>query len=124
MALPAGIQNNTTCDIYRSTSMQPPGNPNPDVGGVPIYLTADYAMGREHNESDQGNAWTHTLVCDWTTDIRDSFSGGVFDYVYIPDKTGTKFMVRFVVRKNRTTNNDCKIAYIQRQNPTWPTNNL
>jgi|SRR5215467_2113906 len=120
------LNSNTTCDIYRSTNAPPA---NPDVAGVPIYLAPDYVGGAEHNESNQGNAWTHIASLAATTDIRDGYQGGPFllvnpDNVYVPDKNGTKFKVILVVRKGRNTANDFKKVYLQRQTPTWPTQNI
>src|SRR5437868_6708512 len=102
MASIASLQSNTTCDIYRNGHVPPAA---PDVAGVAIYLTADYALGREHNESDQTHAWTHQMVCGATVDVRDGFTlGAAADFVYIPDKNGTKFSVMKVMRRNRNTN--------------------
>jgi hypothetical protein len=118
----AVLQSNNTCDIYRNGHAPPAA---PDLAGVAIYLTPDYALGREHNEEDEAHAWTHQMVCGATVDIRDGFPQlGNQDNVYIPNQNGTKFIVIKVVRKNRNTANDLKKVYLQRQTPTWPTNNL
>jgi hypothetical protein len=118
----ATLQSNTTCDIYRNGHAPPAA---PDVAGVAIYLTPDYAMGREHNESDQTHAWTHLMVCGAAIDVRDGFTlGSSSDFAYVPNKNGTKFSVIKVVRRNRNSSNDLKVVYLQRQTPTWPTNNL
>jgi hypothetical protein len=121
---------NVTCDIYRVAN-NPPAAPN--VAGVKIFLSADYA--RDHDKAISSQTvmrWTHQALLPLNTDIRDdyrfSLSGSGTstneDKVYVPDKNGTEFLVIFVERINRGTTQDCLRAYLQRQPPTWPTQQL
>ena len=47
-----------------------------------------------------------------------------WDWLWVPDKNGTKFAVVFVARVGRGTGSDAKLLYLLRQPPTWPTNDL
>jgi hypothetical protein len=124
-------QTNTTCDIYRSGN--PTSNP-PDVPGVKIMLTPDFAMSHEAAiQSGTTGRWTHIALMAATTDVRDGYGNGSpnaeaaysnWDQVWVPDKNGTKFIVVFVERMGLGTPQDAKRVYLQRQSPTWPTNNL
>jgi hypothetical protein len=122
------IQPNTTCDIYRNGTMPPAA---PAVAGAACYLQPDWRAGQ-----DQGDraglpgtlAWTHVLLVDTTVDIRDSYTGALSaatqDTVYIPDQNGTPFRVTFIERLHRNQAQDHKRVYLDRQGPTWPTNEL
>lgn len=127
MSLP--INPNTTCDIYHNGTPGPPGAP--DIAGVACFLRPDFAGGHRHvaeaaNYPDY--RWTHTLLVALTVDIRDDYTtglpGGTHDLIYIPDKNGSAFKVRFVERVGRGTAADHKRVYLDRQLPTWPTNDL
>jgi hypothetical protein len=48
----------------------------------------------------------------------------MFDSIYVPDKNGTKFEVVFVERVGYNSGQDFFRVYLQRSNPTWPTQNL
>jgi hypothetical protein len=127
MTLP--IAPNTTCDIYR-TGRAPPAAP--DVAGVNIFLTANYERRMETGEGEAvGYRYTHVMSCDISVDVRDSISNmtvpgtAVNDVVYVPNRNGTPFSVRFVEIRNRSSPALVhKRVYLDRQQPTWPTNNL
>ncbi|MCI0680681.1 MAG: hypothetical protein L0Y71_01140 [Gemmataceae bacterium] len=126
MALP--IQPNTTCDIYRNGTAPPAA---PAVAGVACYLQPDWRAGQD--QGDRANlpavlAWTHVLLMDTSVDVRDCYLGsltfGAQDMVYIPDQNGTPFRVIFIERVHRGRAEDHKRVYVDRQTPTWPTNEL
>src|SRR5437870_11149395 len=103
--MPFTIATNVTLDIYRSGNAPPAA---PDVSAVKGGLIPQYAEARTHVTTVTAGVtdrWTHTLLLDVTVDIRDGYSfsniGTGFDTVYIPDKNGTPFRVRFVERVNR-----------------------
>jgi hypothetical protein len=127
-------QTNTTCDIYRQGNAPPSA---PDVAGVLGFLAPDFAPSHLANVTIGGSGstawrWTHVLLVGPAVDVRDGYAGtpggetapSGWDWVYVPDHTGTKFAVVFVERLGRGTTQDCKRVYLQRQAPTWPTNNL
>jgi len=130
------VATNTTCDVYHNQPTNPPGSP--DVAGVPIYLLADWVGGMEHGENrDKSLNYTHVALMDHTVDVRDAFSaGGIVQnipYLYVPDKTGTPFVVIFVERMMRGTAQDHKRVWLQRAPGVgtggaiavnWPTDNL
>src|SRR5436305_1605857 len=125
MSLP--FASNTTCDIYRAGN-EPPNAP--DVAGVQCYLVGDFFRRTESGEGDAaGGRYTHTLLVPLATDIRDDYDAGTFgtgnDSVYVPDKNGTAFYVRFVEVKSRGTPAAHKKVYLDRRQVTgWPTSNL
>jgi hypothetical protein len=124
MALP--VSANTTCDIYRAGRAPPAA---PDVAGVKCFLSADYSRRMETGEGDPSSYhYTHTMLVDSGTDVRDALANftqpGVGDSVYVPDQTGTPFVVRCVERCGRGTGMDLKKVYLDRRLPSWPTNNL
>src|SRR5262245_40751958 len=125
MSLP--MPPNTTCDIYRSGNAPPTA---PDVKAVPCVLTAAYAGGLEADEdaTEFSHKFTHVLLVDVATDIRDAYNQGVVgataDAVYVPDQNGTSFRVVFVERQQRGAAQDHKRVYVRRILPTWPTNEL
>jgi hypothetical protein len=120
MALPVAA--NVSVDIYRNGTgpMDPPA-----LDGVPGFLQPAY---------DQAAAgqYTHVLLLAPDVDVRDGYRGaGVtpagFDHVYYPAATGpteTKFNVVFVERVQRGTAQDHKRVYLDRQQPSWPTDDL
>jgi hypothetical protein len=127
-------QSNTTCDIYRQGNAPPSA---PDVAGVACFLSPDFAP--SHLAAVSGSSWwrwTHVMLVGPTVDVRDPYLGGVVtsgeeagssawaDAVYVPNKNGTKFQVIFVERVALGTSQDVKRVYLQRQSPSWPTNNL
>jgi hypothetical protein len=117
---------NTTCDIYRFGSAPPA---DPDVAGVSCHLKADF---RERVEAGESRApefcYTHVLLVDATVDVRDDkdllMADGDPDTVYVPNRNGTPFEVRFVERQQRGTPADHKKVYLDRKQPAWPTNEL
>jgi hypothetical protein len=127
---------NTTCDIYRGLHSPPSV---PDVAGVKCLLTPDFASGHlaAVTPGTTGLRWTHVLLVGPAVDIRDEYpsnptnpgleqspSSGIPDHLYVPDKGGTEFVVIFVERLGRGTLGDCKRVYLQREAPTWPSNDL
>ncbi|SRR5579884_2387158 len=125
-------QTNATCDIYHTPNAPPAA---PDVAGVRAYLTPDFAASHVAAVASGTVArWTHVLLVPPATDVRDGYSAGAApgqegtagnqDSVYVPDKNGTKFLVVFVERLGLGTALDCKRVYLQRQQPTWPTNTV
>jgi hypothetical protein len=127
-------QTNTTCDVYRNGNAPPAA---PDVAGVKCLLTPDFASG--HTAALQTTTtvrWTHTLLVAPTTDVRDGYGpngaaygeeqldGTLNDWVYVPNKNGTKFGVIYVERVGLGTPGDVKRVYLVRYQPSWPTNNL
>jgi hypothetical protein len=124
MTLP--IATNTTCDIYRYASGPPA---TPAVSGVPLCLIPDWRRGQE--AGDRGAApltWTHLMMIDAGVDIRDMYAGQstsvTQDTVYIPDQNGTAFTVVFIELMQRGTPDEHKRVYLNRQLPTWPTDQL
>lgn len=126
MALP--IQANTTCDVYR-TGTAPPAAPA--VAGVSCYLQPDCRAGQDQGDRPMIPAalvWTHVLLVDTSVDLRDGYLGGLSfgnqDTVYVPNQNGTPFRVIFIERVHRGRSEDHKRVYLDRQTPTWPTNEL
>jgi hypothetical protein len=104
---------NATCDIYRNGN----GPPSPpDVVGVSGNL-----VGRGVNLKPI-DPYTHWIDVPLATDIR-AWSPGP-DTIYVPDMTGTPFLVVKVVRVRTGSGNDYKRVYLNRQAPTWPTDQL
>lgn len=123
---PRPPQPNTTCDVYRSGVSKV--NP-PSVAAVPCALLPAFRPGLE--AAELGSAallWTHLLIVDLDTDLRDDYDAGAFgaggDTVYVPDQNGTGFLVLFVERVGRGTAHDHLRAYLQRRDVTWPTTDL
>jgi hypothetical protein len=116
------IPANTTCDIYRHGNAPPA---NPDVAGVKCYL-APYGQ-----STLTTNNYTHVLLVPSNTDVRDTAGPGSLvldtancDYVYVPNKNGTKFGVVLVRRVGLGTPTDHKRVILQRQATTFPTDNV
>jgi len=116
-----------TCDIWRSGNL---GNATPDVANVPCFLKASYYDREEHGEKDPViTRWTHTMMMDISTDVRDGYSYGNYgnnpDSVTIPaGATGanrTIFNVTFVEAKAPGSPQTYKKVYLDRLVPTWPT---
>jgi hypothetical protein len=119
MSLP--IPGNTTCDIYRNGTTPPA---SPAVAGVPCQLTPDWRMGQEHGDRKVNTlTWTHIMLVDDSTDIRDAYTGqetsSVQDSVYIPDHTGTQYLVIFIEEMGMGTASAHKRVYLDRQTPNW-----
>ncbi len=112
---------NATCDIYHGTNL-PPSPPN--VAGVSCYLEERF----RNIKPQTGNPtiiYDHILRVDEDVDIRDGYNGAAGpSAVYIPDKTGTRYLVEAVARVGMGTSADHKIAYLQRQQITWPSNDV
>jgi hypothetical protein len=122
-----------TCDIYRA-GRAPPSNP--DISGVPILLQPQFPAAHSSATvaSQTAVRWTHVAYMPLGTDIRDGYqqtsavgeegASAVQDAVYVPDKSGTKFLVVFVARMGYGSASDLKQVYLQRLPPSWPTNSL
>ena len=119
--MPLPMPANNTCDIYRTGNAPPSA---PDVAGVSCYLMP---FGQSSLMTPD---YTHVLYVAATVDIRDNFiastfsAGGNADTVYLPDQTGTPFLVVLVRRYGKGTASDHKRVLLARQAPTWPTDNL
>jgi hypothetical protein len=116
---------NTTCDIYRQGRSPPSA---PDVAGVSIQLSGDFRRREETGEGDGvGFKFTHIALIPKGTDVRDMWDvGGPTnpDTIYVPDKNGTGFTVRFIERAGIGTASEMRRVYLDRKVPTWPTNEL
>ncbi|MCI0462853.1 MAG: hypothetical protein L0Z62_38390 [Gemmataceae bacterium] len=126
--MPFTIVTNVTLDIYRGGNAPPAA---PDVSAVKGCLLPEYADARRNVSTvttSVTDRWTHTLLLDVTVDLRDGYSfsniGTGFDTVYIPDKNGTPFRVRFVERVNRGKADDHQRVYLDRGTPAWPSSDL
>jgi hypothetical protein len=110
MAFPIPI--NVMCDIYR-IGRAPPASP--DIPGVQGNLVP-----RGGNIKPTVK-YTHWLDLPLGTDVR---AGAFSDTLYVPDKNGTPFLAVKVVRVRPGGGKDFKRVYLNRQAPTWPTNQL
>jgi hypothetical protein len=119
MALPA---RNTTCDIFRATTLPP--DP-PEVAGVPCFLLP---KGRSTLTTPH---YTHVLLVGPEVDIRDHYAPGSLGYgatadkVFLPDASSpVTFRVVLVRRVGRGTAADHKECLLVREFITWPTNEV
>lgn len=117
---------NTTCDVYRAGNSPPS---SPDIAGVECTLTGSYPIGLERSEGDSDSLkYTHKLLVDAATDIRDGYNAGSIDgqqdTIYVPDSTGTAFTVIFTEVVDLGTSWEHKRVYLVRLAPIYPTNNL
>lgn len=103
------FKTNQTCDVYRSGNAPPAA---PDVPQVPIYLENRY------QDIKPGSPYTHIVRFAVGVDIRDT------DGLVVPDQTQNTFTVVFVARVGKGTSADHKIAYVNRTNAIWPTDDL
>lgn len=124
--MPIPVAYTHTCDIYHS----PNGPPlDPDVAEAQLNLRPDFAIGQERGDRSSSAAltWTHIGLFDHSTDLRDGYSGGgtfaTNDTIYIPDKDGTAFYVMFI-EILEFSGGLYQRVYLDRQTPTWPTDNL
>src|SRR5947207_3000964 len=120
------VSTNITCDVFHAG-----GGPSgtPDLAGVACVLVPDYDNAHRYVASGSSAPapfrWTHYLLVDYATDIRDSYDVSTAtvtapDNVFIPDKNGTRFAVRFVERVGRGTKQDQRKVYLDRAAPSWP----
>jgi hypothetical protein len=124
MTLP--ISTNTTCDVYRSGIIPPAA---PAIAGVPCFLQADWRGGQTAGDRGVDSlTWTHFMLVDASVDLRDAYTGrSTFtqqDTVFIPDQNGTQFNVIFIEHVQRGTGTAHKRVFLDRQAPTWPTNDV
>ena len=113
---------NVTLDIYRNGSPPPPSPP--DVAGVKGHLVQRFGnIKPPGSATNPFGTYTHVLYVDIGTDIRDGSTGGA-DLIYVPNKSGTKFVVVWVARAGRGTAQDAKVVYLTRNQPIWPTADL
>lgn len=113
---------NISCDVYHSGNLPPAA---PDVAGVRGYLREALIAGNEQGDAAPNCAYSHVLLVDLDVDIRDSSAqfgpaGGDWDRVYVPDKDGTLFLVRAVLRSGYNTGCDHRIVFLWRATITWP----
>jgi hypothetical protein len=123
MAIPVAAE--TTCDIYRQGNAPPAA---PDVAGVPCHLQGDYGSSLEAGKTLNASYRFHyTLLVDLGTDVRDGYDNGsttAADTVYVPDKNGVAYLVRFVERVGWNTPFDHKRVYLARDTTPWPTSSI
>jgi hypothetical protein len=123
MALPVTAE--TTCDIYRLGNAPPAA---PDVAAVPCRLQGDYGRGLEAGKTMSASYRFHyILLLDLGTDIRDGYNNGSTndaDTVFVPDKNGVMYRVRFVERVGWNTPFDHKRVYLARDATPWPTSSV
>jgi hypothetical protein len=81
-------------------------------------------MGSEHERGDLNFRYSHLLYVAFGTDIRDKYPNLPGNLVCVPDKTGTSFKIVFVELANRGTPAAYLRVYLNRQAPTWPTQQL
>jgi len=106
--------NNATCDVYRLT-----GEPPEELvkAGVPCFLTECYDRFLESGEHGASGRFTHLLLVDAAEDVRGDLTS--CDLVYVPNVNGT----RFVCLWSEITGPERR-CYLDRQPPTWPTNEV
>jgi hypothetical protein len=91
---------------------------------VPCSLVARFREGGVASEGDSTFRWTHILFVGKDIDIRDNYPDAPDSRVYVPDKGGTGFDIVFVELVNRGDPTEHKRVYLDRHDPTWPTNQL
>jgi hypothetical protein len=110
----------TTCDVYR-----PFGAASPTTTGIACRLVPVI----RGELPAPGLAWTHYIDVDDTVDIRDgctrsAASGTVLyadgDEVRIPNASGSRYVVTWVVVMNRGTSRTFKRVYLLRDTAVWP----
>jgi hypothetical protein len=107
MSLPADITANATCDIYRA------GGTTLGTAGVLFYLTGAFENIKPTNTYD------YVAIFGLDADIRDG------DWVFVPQYVGgTTFTVVRVTRLGRNTPGDRLVAYMNRSNTPYPTNQV
>jgi hypothetical protein len=123
MSLP--VPTNSTCAIYRAGA----GPPSAPALKTVCFLQCDWRGGQEAGDRVVNTlTWTHVMLIDASTDIRDGYTGActftVQDAVYIPDQSGTQFKVVFVERVQRGTPNEYKRVFLDRLTPSWPSDDI
>src|SRR5260370_11434442 len=123
MPLPQALLT-TTCDIYRFNP--PPVGAQPASSNILCQLSADYVGGTQILNL-AAKPWTHYLLLDSSTDVRDSYPGatgnwqfGNADTVHIPSGGSTAYAVVFVEGCGKGTAGEYKRVYLDRQLPSWP----
>jgi hypothetical protein len=118
MSLP--MPTNMTCDIYHGGNA-PPGPP--DVVGAAGYLEEDFSNLKPM--ATPTLAYTHILRVAVTVDVRDNYNGAAAgSTLFVPNQSGTKFLVQAVARVGRGTAVDHKIIYLLRSVVAWPSNDV
>jgi hypothetical protein len=111
----------TTCDLYR-----PFGAGSPTTTGISCRLVP---AANADLPPVAGLVWSHYIDLDETVDIRDGvtrtpgagallFADG--DEVRIPNTSGTRYVVTWVVTINRGSSRQFKRAYLLRDTAVWP----
>lgn len=111
--MPFPLPFNITCDVYRATNAPPAP---PDVAGVRGHLQE-----RSQNLKTGAYAYNYMLAVPLGTDIRNQGTG---DFVYVPDKNGTKFTVIWVERVPAGGGNDYRMCYLLRSTTNFPTDQV
>src|SRR5207302_10314995 len=91
----------------------------PDQQSIQAHLEAEFEMATQHAHTDANFRWTHRLYVQDSEDVRDTWPSAPANKVYIPDKTGTPFLVVFVEVLNRNTPQQYKRVFLKRMAPTW-----
>jgi len=112
---------NTTYDFCIAPNDAPAA---PDKSAIKAHLEAEFEMATQHAQNDANFRWTHRMYVQDTEDIRDTWPANPANKVYIPDETGTAFLVVFVETLNRNTPQQCKRVFLRRQSPHWPTDQI
>ena len=123
MSLPTAFLT-TTFDLYR-----PFGSPTPVATGIACRLVPDFAYGRGTGPASGTLIFSHYMDVDDSVDIRDgctrtagvdaaSYADG--DQVFIPDSSGSSYVVVWVEVRGRGTTGQFKRAYLLRDSPAWP----
>lgn len=118
MAIPASMLT-TTCDVYR-----PFGAGAPTTTAVACRLVP-----RPSRDMSLAGPWTHYIDIDDSVDLRDGCGralGGPAqlyadgDEVRIPNASGTRYVVVWVVMINAGSPHQFKRAYLARDTAVWP----
>jgi len=111
---------NTTCDIYHAGATPP----TPSVAEVALHLSARFQAGAEASEGDSTFRWTHLGMFEASVDLRDNYPSAPNSTLQIPSTGGTVFDIVFVELVNRGLPSAYKRVFLDRQEPTWPTDQL
>ncbi|MSR31566.1 MAG: hypothetical protein EXR99_08685 [Gemmataceae bacterium] len=106
---------NTTCDFFLF-----PNDPlvaTPEASAIPIRLNGAFSSG---SRGVFPAFYTHKLLCRVGAAIVDSFPSAQRHLVCVPDFNGTRFEVVLLEQASR----GMQRVYLERLQPTWPTEEL
>jgi hypothetical protein len=118
---------NQTCDIYRF------GGVAPVFTAVPFTLVGTWGEGQKHGVRNVAALmYTHIAHFELTVDIRDGYTGAMvqaatYDTIWTPDSVSADrcgYRVSFVCRVNHGQRADHLLAYLNRDLPNWPANDI